>query len=307
MTSNIGRGRFRERPARTVELNPTRRQVEWLKFLNLHGCLPSSYLHELTRDTAKSERATQHQLRRLWLGGYIYRPKQQRATDNANYHEYVYDLTDKGISYLKLHGLYVDAYRPRSFSSSDKWPHNFMISCITATMHIMCLRCGYEYVPPHVFAGQKLKIENVPFLYDGRRRKKHLTPDSVFAIGYPDGHIAYALEADRNTEPNDAADWKRKSAKSSVLQYQSVIGNKLYQKTYGRQTPMMLIYVTVSATHANNILQVISDNLGPCHYIAVGVATDFEPPFWRPPRPLTHLFERSLGRAAKSSWVVKRV
>jgi hypothetical protein len=277
--------------------------VEWLKFLNLHGCLSTSYLHEFTKDRAKSRRATQEQLKRLWRGGYIYRPKQQRATDNANYHEYIYDLSEKGVNYLKSNGLWVEALRPRS-SMSDKWPHNFMVSCITATMQIMCIRYGYGYVPPHEFVGSKLKIENVPFRYDGVTRKKNLTPDAVFAIGYPDGHIAYALEADRNTEPNDAKDWKRKSAKSSVLQYVTVISKRLYRSAYGRETPMLLLYVTVNVTHAKNVLQVISDYVGSCHYMTVGVASDFQPPFWKPPQLLTHLFEKPLARAGKTPWKI---
>lgn len=300
-----GRGFFRERPANFIKLDPSRRHVEWLKFINLHGCLSTSYLHEYTG--TKSLRASQYQLKRLWLGGYVYRPKQQRATENANYHEYVYDLTEKGKNYLKRHGLYEDSIRPLSSQSSDKWPHNFMVSCITATMHIMCLRHGYEYVPPHEFIGGRMKIEKVPFRYDGTLRKKNLTPDSVFAIGYPDGYIAYMLEADRNTEPNDAKDWKRKSARSSVLQYQTVIAKRLYQKVYGRETPMMLLYVTVNATHAQNVLKVISDNIGSCHYIAVGVTPDFEPPFWKPPRLLTHLFDEPLARAGKTAWTIKKI
>lgn len=305
MSSKTGRGRFSERPAKITSLNPTRRQVEWLKFLNLHGCLSTSYLYELTKDRAKSRRATQEQLKRLWRGGYVYRPKQQRATDNANYHEYIYDLTERGINYLKRNLLWVEALRPRS-SMSDKWPHNYMVSCITATMHIMCLRNGYGYVPPHEFVKGKLKIEKVPFLYDGRQRKKNLTPDAVFAIGYPDGYVAYALEADRNTEANEAADWKRKTAKSSVLQYQSIIGRNLYQKAYGRKTPMMLLYVTVNATHAENALRVISDQIGACYFMLIGVTSEFEPPFWKPPQLLAYLFDEPLARAGKAPWTIRK-
>lgn len=312
-----GRGFFRERPLLEdcIDLEPTPRHVRWMQLLNLHGCLSSSLLYEADAETHRSYRAAELQLQRLWRAGYVYRPIQQRGTDNANYHDYVYDLTDKGWAFLKRHGLKVDAMRPASTRSRDKWPHNFMIACITASMHILCLRNGYRYIPPHEYlarVGRLRFAKKIPFMHDGIRREKWLTPDSVFAIDYGGGvSIVYALEADRDSEGGSTTDWARKSVRSSVLQYAYVIGRKKYKELWplpaGKEHPMMmLLYVTVNPTAENLALRTIDEEIGDCTFIAVGQVPEFDPPFFKPPKLLTHLFEGPLKRAGVKPWTIKK-
>ncbi|MDQ0316419.1 replication-relaxation family protein [Amorphus orientalis] len=306
-TDTLGRRTFSShtsKPNRSFKAR--RRDVEWMQFLNLHGPLSSEYLFQLTYDKAKNRDNFNKQILRLFDGQMIYKPIQQRATDpdTRNGHFHVYDLTEKGKAYLKAEGLWVDAVRP----SGNDWVHQFMISSITATIDIMCRRNGYRYIPPHEYLARagSARIENVPFVFDGVRRERNLTPDAVFAIDYGGGSfIAYALEADRDTECGETADWRRKSFKRSVLQYREVIGRKLYRDAYKREAMMMLLYVTVNPGNAESALRIIGEQIGPCPYIAVGLENAFETPFY-PPKLMTHLFEEPLARAGKGAWALKK-
>ena len=303
----IGRGLFRERPLpeEQIELNPTKRQEEWLRFLNLHGALPSSYLFDLEGEKNEDQfRAAQVQLRRIWHGGYVYRPKQQRATDNANYHQYVYDLTDKGIAHLKRRGLFEDTVRP-----TGNWVHQLFVSCVTATMDIMCRREGYRYIPPHEYLNGQTLAAKVPFVWDKRKITMPLAPDAVFAIDYGENSfIAYALEADRKTEtgrPTKRRNPALKTYERVLKQYAEFIGRKLYRQAYKREAMMVLLFFTVTAGRADSFLRAVDEEIGPCAYVATGVVPEFITPF-RPPRLLSHLFSTPLPRAGKEPFVIKK-
>lgn len=300
----MGRGRFRERPLpeERIELVPTRRQIRWMQFLALHGCLPSTYLFDLEGEKTDPERrAAQEQLKRLWLGGFVSRPRQQRATDNANYHQYVYDLSEQGRAYLRGNGLWIDAIRP-----TGNWVHQLFVSCVTASIDIMCHRSGYRYVPPHEYLDGRVLAAPVPFAWDDGRHTLPLAPDAVFAIDYGDNSfIAFALEADRNTEPNRAHNWSRKSDLRTIRQYASFIGQKLYRKAYQREAHMVLLYVTISLGHAGAFVKMTEDELDSPSYIAVGVVPEFQTPF-RPPQLLAHLFDQPLLRAGRDPFTIKK-
>lgn len=295
---------FRERPLPEVRITliPTARHIRWLRFLNLHGPLPSQYLFDLEGEKTESQRrAAQQQLTRLWIGGYVQRPRQQRATENSNYHHYVYDLTDEGRAYLQANGLRADALRP-----TGNFVHQLFVACVTATIDIMCQREGYRYIPPHEYLDGRSPIVDVPFAWDGKTHKAPMAPDAVFAIDYGNGSfIAFALEADRNTEPNTSNLPNRKSDLRSIRQYASFIGKKLYRQSYGREAMMVLLYVTVSAGHAANFTRLAADELGSPIYVAVGVVPEFQTPF-RPPLLLRHLFEEGLIRPGREPFTIKK-
>jgi hypothetical protein len=273
-----------------------------MRFLNLHGCLPTNYLFELENEKSEAERrAAQAQLKRLWLAGFVYRPRQQRATDNANYHQYVYDLTEKGRAYLKENELWVESVRP-----TGNWVHQLFVSCVTATVDIMCQREGYRYMPPHEYLDARPLSTPVPFRWEGTERTLPLAPDAVFAIGYDEkSFIAFALEADRNTEPNRSRNWSRKSDLRTIRQYGAFIGQKLYRQAYKREAHMVLLYITVSKGHAREFAKMVEEELKSPAYVAVGVVPEFETPF-KPPVLLKHLFEGPLQRAGREPFTIKK-
>lgn len=306
-TDTLGRRKFASHTTKPISsFKPRPRHGEWMQFLNLHGPLSSEYLFQLTYGQATNRDNFNKQILELFDGQMVYKPIQQRATDpdTRNGHFHVYDLTEKGKAYLKTEGLSVDTLRP----NGNDWVHQFMTSSITATIDIMCRRTGYRYIPPHEYLNRAgtARIENAPFVFDGIRRERSLSPDAVFAIDYGGSFIAYALEADRDTECGETADWRRKSFKRSVLQYREVIGRKLYRNAYKREAMMMLLYVTVNQGNAESALRIIDEQIGPCPYIAVGVEHAFETPFY-PPKLMAQLFEGSLARAGKQPWVMASI
>ncbi len=289
-----------------------------MQFLNLHGCLPTSYLFGLEQSEPLRDdngdlpahylsyiRAAQHQLLRLWRAGFICRPIQQRATDNANYHEYVYDLTEKGRAYLVDDGLWLDSIRP-----TGPWVHQLFVSCVTASIDLLCRRDGYRYVPPHEYlAGKSMKVD-VPFRWkDGRVHTQPLCPDAVFAIDYgKNRYIAFALEADRNTET--AVSKKRRSPtvkthERTIRQYAGLIGGKLYKKAYAREAHMVLLFITVSPGKARKFADLVGPAIGACSYIAAGHVEEMGIPF-KPPPILEDIWSGDLLRFGKEPFVMKK-
>lgn len=279
--------------------------MKWMQFINLHGALSSHYLKEWTIDEAKSDHFSD-QIKKLFRGGYVYRPVAQRLTEYPDGKFHVYDLTPEGEQYLKDNGLWVDSLRPRSYAP-DKWVHQFMISCVTASMHIMCKRNGYRYIPPHEYLQGKNLAQSVGFMWDGEPKDKILKPDSVFAIDYGnESYITYFVEADRSTEPNITKSPDRKSDKRSILQYQQFVGKKQYQKAYDRKSMACVLFVTVTEGHAKNFLENVQKEIGACDWMLVGVENAFETPYY-PPKVLTHLFDEPLQRAGRDGFTIKKV
>jgi len=294
-----GRPPFQSRPDRiNKNFKPNPRQAAWLAFLNVHGPQSSEYLYQYTKSRAKCYQTTKQMLKALWLGGMVHYPKQQRATDNTNYHHLVYDLTDRGKQYLKNGDRWVDAIRP-----SGPWLHQFMIATLTATMHIMCNRRGYRFIPGHEVLREQSLSCAVPFTWDGQRYEKELVPDSLFAIDYGRKFIIYALEADRNTEGNVVNTPHRKSARRSILQYKKF--RDVYREHWQVNAPLVVLTVTTSQGHISHLLDLVQHELGDCSFLAFGHAPEFVANFWKPPKLMKHLFEDGLKRAGRPDFVIE--
>lgn len=258
---------------------PDGRQIRWMQFLNLHGLSSSNYLHELTRDTHRCPQTSRRMLRRLFDGQMIYKPKQQRETEGADANHHVYALTERGITWLKGEGLWVGSLKP-----TGPWVHQYMVACITSSVHILCNRTGLTFVPGHEVTTE-LAVK-VPFTWGRKRHEYNLIPDSLFAIRYQKGFIAYLVEADRNTEPNDPATPHRKSARRMVKQYAEFIGNKRYKEVYGLNCPLVVLNISVSKSHVQRVLKIVDEEIGQCSYLAYGSAPMFSTPFEVPGRLL---------------------
>jgi len=295
----LGRWLFTSHTTNPIDaFNPDSRQIRWMQFLNLHGMASSKYLYEATADTHRCPQTSNRQLRKLFDGQMVYKPKQQRETEGADGHYHIYDLTERGKAYLKRNGLWVDSHRP-----TGPWVHQFMVACITASIHILCERAGYTFIPGHEIVPSL--ATTAPFDWKGKRYEYALIPDSLFAIQYDKGFIAYAVEADRNTEPNDPHTPHRKSARRSIKQYAEFIGKKRYKTCYGLNCPLVVLNVSVSDDHVRRVLSIIDDEIGKCGYQAFGVATEFQTPFKPPAELLTHIFDEPLQRSGLGPYRVR--
>lgn len=296
----LGRWLFASHTTNPIsEFRPDARQVRWMQFLNLHGLASSLYLHEHTRDTHRCLQTSKRQLRKLFDGQMICKPKQQRETAGADANHHVYALTNRGSEFLKREGLWVDSLRP-----TGPWVHQYMISCISASMHILAKRSGHTFIPGHEIT-QSLAT-TAPFYWKRRRHECALIPDGLFAIRYADGFVAYLVEADRNTEPNDPATPHRKSVRRNVKQYAEFVGKKRYKKCYGLNCPLIVLNVSTSNEHINRVLPIVEEELGDCRYLAFGTAPMFQTPFKPPTSLLNHLYEEPLTRLGHEGFVVAR-
>ncbi len=228
-TDKIGRATFHHiAPQHVTHL--TNREVRWLKHIERHGPQSSVYLHELTKDTHRCKDTALRQLQKLRAGGFLHLPRQQRATEYANFKPFIYDLTPKAKTYLFDQGLSEPTIRP-----TGHWWHSYMTSCVTSSIDIMAAREGTRFIPTH----EILKINNAPLAMtiDNQR----LIPDQLFALDYGGSFRAFALEVDRGTESKTTTA-KRKSYANSIELYRKMIERGLAGKHYGLKTPLLIFW-----------------------------------------------------------------
>ena len=290
MPDRLGRRTFQSRtqiPISTRQVTP--REQCWLEFLNIHKYASSTYLYENTRATHRCPQTAKRMLRHLFDAGLVYKPEQQRNVATARYNDHIYALTVAGEEHLKDTSVWKDCLK-----LTGPWVHQYMVACITASIHILCERAGLAFVPGHEIT-QSLAVD-VPFKWGSRVQKHKLIPDSLFAIKYPTGFIAYALEADRSTETIDPSSPYRKSVRRNVKQYAEFVGHKQYKKDYGLDCPLVVLNVAVSTTHIQRALQIVDEEIGACNYMAYGLAPMFKTPFQPPKQLLSNFFTEPLLR-----------
>ncbi|PHP65441.1 hypothetical protein CSC94_18960 [Zhengella mangrovi] len=264
---------------------PTEREIRWLRFIQRHGPQSSIYLHELTRDTHRDRDTSLRQMQKLRAGGFLMCPRQQRATENASFNPYIYELTSKARDWLEELGLAENTVRP-----TGHWVHQYMVSCITSSIDIALQRQGMGYIPAHKILERARTTISIDL---GR---KTLTPDALFGMDYGGLYRFYCLEADRGTEPKDSKA-ARKSYRSTIEDYSTLIGDKLYKKDYGLTAGMLLLYVFSSKANERRFLETVQATLGTrSAYILTQTIPGFHG-FFRPPQLLSALMEKPWSRA----------
>jgi len=213
------------------DVQPTARELRWFAHIDRHGPQSSEFLHECTRDTHKCRDTALRRLQALREAGYLRLPPQQRQIAKADFNPYVHDLTKLGWDILADHKDLERQCRP-----TGHWWHGYWVSAISGAIEIGAVRAGRTYIP----AAQILAIKGVNMVIPVSNA--NLIPDQLFAIKYPDGYRAFALEVDRGTEPvrSGAA---RKSLQQSVAQYQLLLREKLYQSHFGLKSKLCVLWV----------------------------------------------------------------
>jgi hypothetical protein len=285
----LGRATFHHIEHR-VGVRPTGREIRWLKHLERHGPQSSLYLHELTLDTHRDKDTSLRQMQKLRAGSYVHCPRQQRATENASFHPFIYDLTDRGKEFLDNEGLAEQTVTP-----TGHWVHRYMTACITSSIDVAARRAGVSYIPAHKIierSGGTLGIDI---------GKKKLIPDQLFGLDYGGRFRFFCVEADRGTEPKTTAS-KRKSYRSVIENYAGFIGDKAYKDHYGLTAGMLLLCVFSSRTNEQRFLETVSDILGTrSSYIATQTIDGFHG-YFRPPKLQSHLFEGDWNRATSKTF-----
>ena len=255
-TDTIGRATFHHiAPQRVTNL--TNRQKRWLKHIECHGPQSSLYLYELTKDTHRCKDTALRQMQKLRAGGYLLLPRQQRATENANFKSFIYDLTPKARTYLFDQGISEPTIRP-----TGHWWHGYMTSCVTSSIDIKAGRDGTRYIPAHEILNIKGSAMAIPI--DGQR----LIPDQLFALDYGGTFRAFALEVDRGTEPKTSAT-ARKSYARSIEQYRKMIERGLHRSHYGLRAPLLVLWVFGSRSNEARFLEMVAERGGPLAKVAI--------------------------------------
>lgn len=243
-TDKIGRATFHHIASQRVT-RLTNREVRWLKHIERHGPQSSQYLHELTKDTHRCKDTALRQMQKLRAGGYLGLPRQQRATEHANFNAFIYDLTPKAQKYL----FDIDAAEP-TIRPHGHWIHGYMTSSITSSIDIAAGRDGVQYIPAHEILA--IKGETLAIPIDSQK----LIPDQLFALNYGGSFRVFALEADRGTEPKTSTA-KRKSYEKSIDLYRKLIERQIYKTHYGLKAPLLVLWVFSSRSNEAKFLKLL--------------------------------------------------
>jgi len=244
-TDRLGRATFHQ-IAPISNVRPTTREVRWLKHIERHGPQSSQYLYELTRDTHRCKDTSLRQMQKLRAGGYLMLPRQQRATERAEFNPYIYDLTKLGKNQLVDLGVAEPTVRP-----TGHWWHGYMTACVTSSIDIAAAREGARYIPAHEILARKKAPLAVPI---GRRK---LIPDQLFALDYGGKFLSFALEVDRDTEPKTATT-ARKSYASSIETYRSLIERGIYRTHYGLKAKLLVLWVFSRRSNEARFLDMVA-------------------------------------------------
>ncbi|QJB69858.1 replication-relaxation family protein [Parasphingorhabdus halotolerans] len=304
--------RSRLKPSSTGKcVRPTKRDMLWFGKLAEHGPLPSSFLLDFANHSHASKKRAKERLTDLFHeqltphgGPYLIRPLQQFRTIDSRYNQLVYDLAPAAIEALAGDRDY-DFIRP---TRSGPWLHNFMVSCITASIELACLDDPYlNYIPQsQILRRAKVTMRyptNVTDPVSGKAYRKDLVPDALFGIEYLGEQGSrfrfFAVEADRATEPATSQNFNRKSFRRHLLQYQQYIEQGLYKQHLNLTAPMLVLNVTTTERRLEKMLKVTERHFPDgCSYQLFQCWNDFGPVF-TPPKPMPALLHRDWRRAEK--------
>jgi len=244
-TDTLGRATFHH-IAPIASAKPTAREIRWFKHIERHGPQSSQYLYELTRDTHRCKDTGLRALQKLRAAGFLVLPRQQRATERAEFNPYVYDLTATAKDHLVDLGVAEQTVRP-----TGHWWHSYAVSCVTSSIDIAAARDGVRYIPAHEILAIKGAALAMP-VSTGR-----VIPDQLFALDYGGRYRAFVLEVDRGTEPKTSAA-ARKSYARSLEQYAEIIERQLYNAHYGLKANMLVLWVFARRSDQARFLELLS-------------------------------------------------
>ncbi|PWE34096.1 hypothetical protein DDZ14_02765 [Maritimibacter sp. 55A14] len=249
-TDRLGRATFHHIEPR-IGVRPTEREIRWLKHIERHGPQSSEFLFELTRDTHRCKDTALRDMQKLRAGGYLRLPRQQRATERAEFQSYIYDLTKQSQDYLKSLGIAEKTIRP-----TGHWWHAYAISAVTSTLDTRARRRGREFIPAHKILERNGAELGIPI------GGKWIIPDQLFAVRYADGFRAFLLEVDRATEPLRSSH-ARKSLIQSVDLYAEMFARDLHRRHYGLKSSTAVLYVFTNPSRLAVFQRMVQERAGP--------------------------------------------
>tara|TARA_B100000745_G_scaffold248580_1_gene170626 strand:+ start:10212 stop:11099 length:888 start_codon:yes stop_codon:yes gene_type:complete len=244
-SDSLGRATFHHIPPRD-DVRPTAREARWFQFIARHGPQSSQTLFELTQDTHRCKDTALRSLQRLRAAGCLRLPVQQRATERAEFHPYIYDLTERGKRHLVDQGCDHWPFRP-----TGHWWHAYRVGQVTASIDMAAARFGVRYIPAHEILARKGTDIAIPL------GTSKLIPDQLFALDYGGRYRAFVLEVDRGTEPKSSPA-NRKSWARSLDQYDRALDKGLFHTRYGLKARVLVLWVVNTRSDQLTLLEMIA-------------------------------------------------
>jgi len=229
----------------------------WFRFLNIHGDLPTPYLHEYsTLNRAGDDyQSTYKRLKKLYNHGWVLRdPQQYKSALRPDSSYCVYRLSKKSKKFLQDRGAFIEN-TPKP--SGDNWKHDFLRACCSASKHLYCLRHPelFEYIPHHRIVDRigkdRFDVEGDIFF-----------PDLLDGIKYVDtGTVRLTInEIDCNTEQLESTPTsiknRKKTFEDKIVVAKKYIGSGLYKQDFGISGGLLLSIITTNATHMQNLIDI---------------------------------------------------
>lgn len=307
--------RSRSKPVSTgKEITPTPRDLFVMRMLHEHGPLPTEYLFELSRHLGRDYTQFQKRIRDLYherntphRNAYLARPWQLNPpTDFA--HKVVSENTDRADRLLADFAMYLEEGRA---SPGGSYPHRLMTACITASLEIAVRKNpNLRWISKGEIMVNARALElraPISFAFgDGvRTYNKPLVPDTIFGIQYPTGRLYYVVEADLNNEPLRRPDFEATSCLRKILQYKEAIGSGSYREALNIEQPLLVLTYTTNQGHADNLVKLIGDEVGPCRFLLTTTLRQFDGPFRVSPI-VGDILERGYKRAGYADFCIGR-
>lgn len=285
---------------------PTERVLYLFEKMHRHGALPSTYLIEYCKTLGyASDKRTLDVLTDLYHEAntphgapYLERPFQQH-NDQLRYQPLVYDLKPAAKRALEERG------RLRRFAPSHAvgmwWHHDFMLSCITASIELACLNSFDHF--QYLFHDEICERIGKPLSFSvdyvdahGKKRTQELKPDRAFGIRNVEKGTTrlFLIEADRGTETIKSSDTGRKRLLDNDLQYRQFIGGLEYKEALKHQGGIVLLNVMTSEARMHNLMSLIK----PTNYMAFKALPIFGREF-KAPLVMTELFTNPWERPGR--------
>lgn len=300
-----------------IELQP--RDLLWFEKLNLHGPLPSSYLHAFSQQLPEGRNETRaikrlgdlfHEHSTPHGGPYLDRAWQQFETMHARYQDVVSELTPYGVEALRHAGRYHRIYNePGLYSGPEReWKHRLMTACITASIELASLQD-----PATRFVHQDELLARAPASTRALAKPLHIpyqhtsfVPDQLFAIEYAgQGQRLIAVEAEKSRKTLATSAFTRKSYTRSFTQWREFIGTGRYRDHFGVAGGMVVLYVFADPALMHSAKDLLLEMTGGSGntFILFKAMPEFGR-YFRVPPPKPDLFTAPWERAGKSEFSI---
>ena len=258
------RNRFAGRQPTGKRIILQERDFQCFAALERHGALPSTYLYEFTKDTARNFKGFQQRLTDLYNedntphhGFYLERPEQQYASINARYQPMTYDLTANAKRALRDRGI------PEHIFESPNGPylHRFMTACLTASMELAVRTAGFRYISQaEIFTHSKcpkaILTREHPLAVPCS--SGCIIPDQLFGIDYGGSYRFFVLEADRKTESVVSKKASIKAYAKKLESYLEVLRDQSFRDVWGIPS-LSIMTVTTSNAHMQTMIDALGD------------------------------------------------